>query len=152
MLALLKIIPMKDLVYGAAILALIIFIYSRGEQHYAAQDAKLTTAAKAEVLAAQTTAQTMETENAAKFDHSNDAPPVTNLGLHCVRLAPIGSEVPSSVPVEGASSGEQSSDGGAGRSFDPSGAALTRAREADAQITYLQGRVHELEQEMEHGP
>ena len=68
-------------------------------------------------------------------------PSVTVIGL-----------VPATAAGAATAASQPSANGGSGLTFDPSGALLTRAREADAQITYLQARIRELEAEMKGAP
>lgn len=159
MLALLKLIPLKDWVYGGIIAALLVGfgVYTHherviGETKEVAAVTKVADKAEAKVTAANVAAQTTETTNAKTYDQTVAAPPVLDLGVVCQRIHAGSDQVSQagSVPTSGV--GEQQADSTVGPSFDPSGAALTRGLDADAQITYLQGRVHELEKQMEDSP
>lgn len=103
------------------------------------------------VAAGTATAQATETQNALIFKQAVAIPPVGDLGIVCKR-APRGVPLPPAGAVPAPRAGEHPVDGGEGPAFDPSGALLTRAREADAEIAYLQGRIHELEKQMNDAP
>lgn len=152
MLAFLKLIPWKDVAYLAVILGLVGWLYHKGEAHVEAQDKKVAIAAQTQVNRVATAAQITESQSAIIYKQAVVIPAVGDIGDECVRKPPSGSVVPSARPVAGAAVGNTAADSGAGRSFDPSGALLTRARQADAQITYLQARIRELEAEMNGAP
>lgn len=159
MLALLKLIPFKDWVYGGLIAALLVGfgVYTHHERvigatKEAAAVTKIAVKAEAKVTAANVAAQTTETTNAKTYDQTVAAPPVLDLGVVCQRTYPGSNHLPQAVTVATSGIGEQSVEHPSGPAFDPSGAILERARQADAQVTYLQGRVHELEKQMADSP
>lgn len=149
-LTILKALPWKDIAYGIVIAGLIGFIYHKGEARIEAKDTKVAVAAEHKVTAVQTTALSTETQNVVIYKQAVAIPAVPDIGLVC--HAPARDPLPAPVAVAGTSAGEQPADSGDGPSFDPSGAAETRGALADAQITYLQNRVHELETEMNAAP
>lgn len=158
-MALLSLIPFKDWVYGAIIASLLVAfgVYTHhervlGEQKIVAIDAKAAAAAEAKVKAATDAAQLTEIHNAVVYKQIISSPLVADTGLVCKRAAAPGSTVPPAGSGSGAAAGSPVADSGSGSAFDPSGAILTRGRDADAQISYLQNRVKELEGQMEHGP
>lgn len=150
MLALLKLIPWKDVFYGAIIVGLVGFIFHKGEARIEAADAKLAAHAAQIDAAVLKTAQTQETQSAIIYKQAVSIPAVADLGLVCHKAS--GGEVPAANPITAAPAGAEPADSGVGPAYDPSGPLLTRAREADAQISYLQRRVHELEAEMNGAP
>lgn len=157
MIALLKLIPFKDWVYGGVIAALLIGfgVYTVHERHIGAENqavktAKVAERAEAQVQEVTVTAQKEELKNAKDFDQAVAAGSVPGVGIVCQRTG--RDQVPQAGSVAAPRAGEQSADGTEGRSYDPSGAVLIRTRDADAQIAYLQGRVHELEKQMEDSP
>lgn len=159
MIALLKLIPFKDWVYGGIIAALLVGfgVYTAHERHIGAENQAVKTARVAEKAEAQVqevtvTAQKEELKSAKDFDQAVAAGPVSGIGIVCQRTGARRDQVPQAGSVTASRAGEQSTDGTEGRSYDPSGAVLTRTRDADAQIAYLQGRVHELEKQMEDSP
>lgn len=154
--ALLAAIPLKDYVYGGIIAALLIAfgVYTHHERVVGANEALAPVAVlaqKAQVAVAVGTAVAADTEK----DNGNAykaavAAPRSDLGIVC-RNASRGA-VPQAAAGVAAAAGQPAADSGSGSAYDPSGAALQRAAEADAQIVYLQGRVHELEAQMEKSP
>jgi hypothetical protein len=154
-LALLKLLSPKEWLVVVAIIALGVggaWIYHDGEQHRAAQDAKLAAIDAKKVTAVETTAKDTESHNDTLYRQTVSAPAVASVGIKCVRNATSAVSLPAADTGTRAATGQSSSDSGSGPTYDPSGAALTRAREADAQIKYLQARVRELEFEMNGAP
>jgi len=149
-LALLKLIPIKDLIYGAVILGLVGWIFHKGELSIEHKDAKVAVSAEKQVAAGAVQAQTTETQNALIYEKAVAVPAIGDLGVVC--SAPRGSSLSAASPGQGASTGKPAADSNEGRTYDPSGPALTRAAEADAQIIYLQGRIRELEAQMNAAP
>jgi hypothetical protein len=150
--ALLALVPLKDWFYGAIIAALLAFgihYHSLEKQEHAAKVVAI--AAQAQVKAVDKTAETTETQSEDIYK-AVIIPAVGDVGVDCVRKHASSSPLPAASPVAGAPVGEQPADGTAGPSYDPSGAALTRAKAADAQIAYLQRRIHELETQMNNSP
>jgi hypothetical protein len=157
--ALLALVPVKDWIYGGIIAALLAgfgyyTIHERDVQKAKdfAAAARAVAAANKKVGADNAQAQTTETSNALIYKQAVAIPPVGDLGIMCQHT---GSSVSLSKAdgVAATAAGNQSADSGSGpASFDPSGAILTRARDADAQIAYLQSRVKELEQQMNSAP
>jgi len=149
--ALLSLIPLKDWIYGAIIIVLIAFgLHYRHLENEVKQTAALGHAAVIEVKKDTQVAQSTETTNAIIYKQAVAIPAVADLGVVCRRAG--GSQVPAASPVAAAPAGEATPDSGTGPTYDPTGPALTRARSADAQIVYLQGRIAELEAEMNHAP
>jgi hypothetical protein len=153
----LSFLSIKDGVYAAIILALLAAfgaytLHERrlGEQKIETADAKVAAAAEKQTQTAQTAAQTTETQSAQVYKQAVAIPALGDIGVVCRKTGSGQVPPPDSVATTG--SREQPAVGGDGPAFDPSGPLLTRAREADAQIDYLQRRVHELEAEMEASP
>lgn len=145
----------REILIGLALVILSIgglWLYRHGEQHIEAQDAKLAALDQKKVNAVEQTAQSTETQSAIIYKQAIAIPAVPDLGVECVRNAPRGGQLPAAVGVAAAGTGERSADRGTGLAFDPTGPALTRAAEANAQIAYLQRRIKELETEMNGAP
>lgn len=158
MLALLKLIPGKVYLYaGIAVAVLVWFnIHNANERKEGADNALAPVAvlaqkAQIQVAAADATAQTTETFDGKQYAEAISGPVPAPLGIVCHRYTG-SSDVPEAVGVVATRIGGPTVDSGSGLGYDPSGPALERAREADAEITYLQGRVHELEQQMVSAP
>jgi hypothetical protein len=159
MIALLGLISTKDWVYLGVILSLLVGAgaYTVHERHVG--EAKIVAADRRAALVAQAKDKAIEvaetnalTNAGAVYEKAVTIPPVGDLGLECVRnIAPSRGQV--SAPAGGAAPGAtQTVDGGSGSTFDPSGELLTRARQADAQITYLQSEIAALRKAMEDAP
>ena len=150
--ALLSLIPGRVWLYGALAAVLlglgIHYKHLENEVHNTAVVAK---AAIATVKKDDATAQSTEIQSALIFKQAVSIPAVGDIGVECVRHAG-GSALPAANAVTGTSTGKPASDRGAGPAYDPTGAALTRANAADAQIAYLQRRVKELETQMNNAP
>ena len=153
--AILSLIPPRDLFYGALI-ALIIGFFSWGvvhERHIGAAQVQAEVQHTADVARAKDLSIQAAEEKAAAasgviYEKAVAIPPVADLGVDCVRHNPVRRG-----PVPQAAGGitpgtAQGSDRGTGHAYDPSGAILTRARRADAQIKYLQQRLNTLEAAM----
>lgn len=126
---------------------------SIGESKIVRQDKKAATVAETKVVAGEAVAQTEETQNALIFEKAVVIPAVDDVGLLCrSSVASVSSNVPAAGAVATSGTGEHSADSGSGPTFDPSKPLLDRAAEADAEIAWLQGRVHELEKQMNDGP
>jgi hypothetical protein len=152
MLALLKLIPIKDYIYGAIIAALLVFIGICKHDHTVVKEVKqIGTAAQAVVKTDDATAEKTETQSALIYKQAVVIPAVGDVGIECVRDSSSGA-LPAPVAGTGAAASQPAADSGGGPQYDPSGAALTRARAADAQIAYLQRRVKELEAQMNAAP
>jgi hypothetical protein len=153
MLALLKLIPIKDYIYGAIIAALLVFIGICKHDHTVVKEVKqIGTAAQAVVKTDDATAEKTETQSALIYKQAIVIPAVGDVGIECVREHPGSSALPAPIAGTGAATNQPAADSGSGPQYDPSGAALTRARAADAQIAYLQRRVKELEAQMNAAP
>jgi hypothetical protein len=122
-----------------------------GKQEVLAPIAVLAQKAQIKVTTGAAVAQSTEVKNAQTYTAALAAPAVRDLGIVCHSDAGSG-EVPTTVAVTATRIGNNAVDGGTGPAFDPSGAILQRAHDADAQITYLQGRVQELEAQMNAAP
>ena len=119
----------KDAFYGVVIIALGAFLWHYHSLQKAVDVAKVAAAsAKQVVKVDQAEAKTTETQSAIIFKQAVSIPPVGDLGIVCQR--PSGSPVPAANPGTAAPAGERPSDSPVGPAFDPSGALLTRAREA----------------------
>jgi hypothetical protein len=155
MLAFLKLLNPKDWLIAAALIALTIggtWLYRHGEQRIEAQDAKLEAIDAKKVITVEAVAKTTEAQNANTFKDTVSAPPVANVGIRCVRESARAVSLPAPLAGAGAAASEPNPDDRVGPPYDPSGAALTRAHQADAQIRYLQARIRELEAEMNGAP
>jgi hypothetical protein len=159
MSALLAGIGLKDYVYAGLIAVLIagFGVYTYHERTIGADEALAPVAVlaqKAQVVVAVGTAVATLTEK----DNGNAykaavAAPVVPLaaGLVC-HSAAGSSDVPKAAAGGTAAAGQPAAVAGSAASFDPSGPALQLAHAADAQVTYLQARVRELEAQMESSP
>ena len=153
MLALLKLLNPKEWLVIAALLALLAgggWLYRHGEQHIEAQDAKLAALDQHKIATAEAAANTTESQNALIWKQAVSVPAVSDIGIVC--KSANSSVVSQAHKGTGTAAGDGSTDYGTGYWYDPSGAALTRAREADAQIMYLQKRIVELETLMKAAP
>jgi len=151
MLALLKLIPLKDYIYGAIIVTLLVLVGICKHDHAVVKEVKQVGNAAVKVVKADdVTAEKTETQSALIYKQIVRIPDVSDLGIVCSN--PGRSTLPAASTQPGAGAGEQPTDGGARPKYDPSGAALTRGAQADAQIAYLQRRVHELEAQMNAAP
>lgn len=155
--ALLAGIGVKDYVYGALIASLLagFGLYTWHERDVGKDEALapvevLAHKAELKVAVATAVAQSTEKDNAQAFNAAVAAPPPAALGIVCRDAS--SSDVPEAVGVVATRIGIPAVDGGSGPAFDPSGAILERARQVDAEVTYLQGRIHELETQMESAP
>jgi len=97
-------------------------------------------------------AATQESTNAIIYEKAVAVPAVGDIGIVCKRTAPRS--IPLSAPdsQQRADARDRAADSTVGPQYDPTGAALTRARLADDQIIYLQGRIAELEKQMNDAP
>ena len=153
MTAILSLISPKAVFYG--IIVSLLLAFGVHYKHLSEQvQAEKQAAAAAQVLVKKddAAAQSTETENAIIYKQAVAIPPVGDLGIECVRHPASGGALPTPDTKPGAAAREQPANSGAGPGYDPSGAALARAAAADAQIKYLQGRVHELETQMKNAP
>lgn len=151
MLAFLKLIPFRDYVYAVIIAALLVFVGICKHDHTVVKEVKqVGTAAEKVVKADDAVAEKSETQSALIYKQIVRIPDVPDIGIVCEHAG--SGSLPASDTVAGASAGERPADSGDGHPYDPSGAALTRAKAADAQIAYLQRRVKELEKQMNDAP
>lgn len=163
MFAFLKLIPVKDWLYVGAVVFLLTWggcelhrhdvkVAAKAQAVIIAADTRVADAATKQIAAGTATAQTTEIANAQKYN-GTATQPVSGVGIVCYHPgATAGRAVPKAGGVPAPGVGDGSPDGGVGPAYDPSGALLARARKADAQITYLQGRIHELETQMSNSP
>lgn len=156
-LAFLKLIPLKDwLKIGAVAAVLGWFTYFVvHERHVAVDEALapikvLAQKAQQQVAIGTAVAQTTEESNGKSYDAAVARPAQHPLGIVCVN--PSRSAVPQADGVLTPGIGELPADLSAGQQFDPSGPVLDNDAHAEAQIIYLQGRIHELETQMEASP
>jgi|HubBroStandDraft_1064217.scaffolds.fasta_scaffold179061_2 hypothetical protein len=159
MTALLALIPSRVYEYGAIILALSLAfggytLHERNLQHAKdiAAAAKVVTKDNAIVAADDSHAQTSETQSALIFKQVVSIPAVADIGVVCQRTAPGSVSLPKADAVATTAVGDNAPERGVGPTFDPTGALLTRAALADAEIGYLQRRVAELEKQMNDAP
>ena len=152
MLALLKLIPFKDYLWGALVVVLLaVGIHYRNLEHEVHETKAIGKAAVAQVKKDDAQAQTTETQNAIIYEKAVAIPAIGDIGISCVRNAG-SSAVPAPSTVEAPGAGVAAPDRTEGPPYDPSGAVLTRGADADAQIVYLQGRIKELEDQMNGAP
>ena len=150
---LLKLIPLKGWLYAAIALALLAF-----GLHYRSLERQLeaskVVAQQATVVVKKDEAQavTQEVQNANVYTQTVSVPAIPDIGIKCVRDTPSRSPLPPTHALTSTLPRVDAPVSGEGPHYDPSGAALTRARQADAQITYLQARIKELEDEMDNAP
>ena len=158
MTALLALIPSRVYEYGAIILVLSLAfggytLHERSVQHkkdVAAADAAVKKD-NAIVAADDSRAQATETQSAIIYKQVVSIPSVDDIGVVCQRAA-RSVPLPAPGPVATAAVGNDAPERGIGPTYDPTGAALTRGKEADAEIAYLQRRVAELEKQMNDAP
>jgi hypothetical protein len=150
-MALLSLIPGRFWLYGAIVAGLLGFAYHYKHLETEVHQTKaVAVAAQADVKKVDAVAQTTETQSAIIYKQAVLIPAVGDIGLVCKHTG--GSALPAPVAVAGTPAGNATPDSTVGPGFDPTGAALTRAKAADAQIAYLQRRVHELETQMNNSP
>lgn len=158
-LALFKLIPGKVYLYAGIVVAVLVWFHVHNvNERNAGADAALepvkVLAQKAQIQVATGTAvaQTTETDNGKAYLEAVASPPPAPLRIVCYNPRASSSELPEAVAVTATRLGGSTPNSGDGPGYDPSGAALERARKADAEIKYLQGRVHELETQMVNSP
>ena len=155
MAAILSLLGNKYVLIGLALAAFLglYTLHERNIQHAkdVAAAAKIVAKDNSIVVADTAAAQATETQNALIFKQAVAIPPVGDLGIVCKR-APRSVPLPPAGAVPAPRAGEHPLDSGEGPAFDPSGGVLTRAALADAEIAYLQARVHELEKQMNDAP
>jgi hypothetical protein len=158
MAALLALIPSRAYEYGAIIIVLSLAFggYTLHERHIqhdkdVAAAAALVKKDNAKVAEINSTAQTTEAQSALIYKQVVSVPAVADIGVVCQRAAGSVS-LPAADTIQTTGSGKAAVDRGIGPAFDPTGPALTRARDADAQIAYLQRRIAELEKQMNDSP
>lgn len=158
MLALLKLVPLKDWLYLSLIVALLggfasYTIHERhvGEAKIEAAEAKAVTKANDVVAKDDAAAATTESTDAIIYEKAVAVPALGDIGIVCKRASGSVS-LPAPDSQQRTDARDAAADSPVGPAYDPSGAALTRAAQADAQIVYLQGRVHELEAQMNGAP
>jgi hypothetical protein len=157
--ALLALIPGKDWLYAGIITALLAAfgwytVHERGVEHAKdmAAAAKVVAKDNAIVAADDSQAKSTETQSAIIYKQAVAVPAIADVGIVCERPAAGNVSLPAADGIAGAGPRDQSADSGSGSTFDPSGALLSRAERADAQIAYLQRRVAELEKQMNAAP
>lgn len=164
MIAFLKLIPIRDWAYAAVVAVLLavgcnalhrhdVKVATKAQTVIITADMRVADAAKTQVAAGTAAAATTETSNAKAYDAAVSGPVRPAPVILCYHPKPAaGSGLSQAGGVTTPGVGESGTDGGDGSAFDPSEPLLLRAAKADAQITYLQGRVHELETQMEKSP
>jgi hypothetical protein len=151
MAALLSLISPRVVFYGILASLLLAFgIHYRNIEHEVKQAKVAAAAATADVKRVDAAAQTTETQSALIYKEIVRIPDVPDIGIVCRNTRSGALPAPDSKP--GAAAGDKSADSAVGPGYDPSGAALARAKAADAQIAYLQRRVKELETQMNNSP
>lgn len=157
MLALLKLVPLRDWLYIGLITAILAAfgLYTVHERHIGRDEALAPVAvlaqkAKLQIAVGSATATALETAHGKTYDAAHSQPAVANSGIVCRNAS--GSAVPEAKPGSSPGADRQAPDSANRPTYDPSGAVDTRGRDADAQIIYLQGRVHELEDQMNASP
>ena len=104
--------------------------------------------AKQEVIEQKATATAAASEVTAStiYDETNRSPPPAALPIECVRHDTSRVQVQHPSAASGTAAVDQpATDSAVGPEYNPSGPALERGKEADAQIAYLQARVKTLE-------
>lgn len=156
--ALLASIGIKDYVYGALIVAIIaaFAFYTHHEREIGIDEALapvsvLANKAATTVAVGTAVAKITEKDNAHAYTAATAAPAPASLGIVCHSAARSG-DVPQAVAVAAPGAGNGAVDGGSSAAYDPSGAALKLGADTDAQVTYLQARVKELEDQMTASP
>lgn len=158
-LALFKLIPGKVYLYAGIVVAVLVWfhVHNVNERTAGAAEAMapvqvLAQKAQVQVAAGTAVAQSTETTNGQDYLKAIAAPAPAALRIVCYHPSGSSGELPEAVAVTATRIGGSAPDSGSGPGYDPSGAALKRAHDADAEIKYLQGRVHELEQQMVNSP
>lgn len=148
MLALLKLIPLKDFGYLAILLAVLgafAWTYHKGELRIEAKDTALRAAAVALNKAAENLSDIKEIQIERTYTHIVTAPPIVSTGsLVCHTTAPVQPSPAAGGPVAPAASGTVPAG-----SFDPTGPILTLLRDSDAQVNALIDTVLNLQAELE---
>ena len=151
MAALLSLLSPRVVFYGILASLLLAFgIHYRNLETHAQKAKVVAVAAQADVKKVDAAAETTETQSALIYKEIVRIPDVPDIGIVCRNTRSSALPAPDTKP--GTPVGEQPADASVGPSYDPSGAALARAKAADAQIAYLQRRVHELETQMNNSP
>src|SRR5277367_3157647 len=118
MLALLKLIPLKDILWALALGAAVFFVYHKGELRIEQKDAALRAAAIALNKASENLADIKEIQIERTYTHIVSAPAIANTGLVCHAAAPVQPN-----PAGGSGQSNPSApDVLPAGSFDPSGA------------------------------
>ena len=159
MTALLALIPSRLYEYaGVALLCSLLFggytLHERNLQHAKdiAAAGKVVKKDNAIVAADDSHALTTETQSALIFKQVVSIPAVADIGVVCQRTASGSVSLPKADAVATTAVGNDAPERGVGPTYDPTGALLTRAKLADAEIAYLQRRVAELEKQMNDAP
>ena len=153
MTALLSLLSPRVIFYGILASLLLAFgIHYRNLEHEVKQAKVVAAAATADVKKVDAAAQTTETQSVLIYKQAVQIPAVGDIGVECVRKQPSSGALPAANAQSGTPVGEPTTNSGVGPEYDPSGAALTRAAKANAQIAYLQRRVKELETQMNNSP
>lgn len=154
MLAFLKFLSPKEWLIVACLIALAVggaWLYRHGELRIEAQDKKLEAKQDKQVAAVTATAKDTESHDAIIYEKAVVIPPVGDIGVECVRKPTSAVSLPKAGAGQGATT-DGAADSREGPTYDPSGPALTRGRNADAQIVKLQARIRELETQMNGAP
>jgi hypothetical protein len=152
-MSMLSLIPFCDWCWAILAALLLAFgIHYRNLERDIHQVKQVAVAAQTQVKAVDKAAETTETQSAIIYKQAVIIPVVGDIGVECVRKQPRSSPLPAPDTKPGTSAGVPTPDSSVGPGYDPSGAALARAKAADAQIAYLQRRVKELETQMNNSP
>ena len=154
MIAFLKLIPTKDILYGALIVAILFGFgwYTHkerlvGEQQVMARDAKLAAIQAEKDRIQEAAAQAASNNIGVTYEKAVAIPPVADLGIECVRHTPGSGQLPKT-PEGGSGAAGTAPVVGGGPAFDPSGPALTIGRNDDALILALQNQLRAVLAEM----
>jgi len=152
MTALLSLISPRVVFYGILASLLLAFgIHYKHLENEVQRTAVVAKAAQDDVKKVDATAQSTETQSVLLYK-AVLIPAVGDIGISCVRHTTGGSPLPATNTIAGTPVGSTTPNSAVGPEYDPTGAALTRAKAADAQIAYLQRRVKELETQMNGAP
>lgn len=147
MLALLKLIPLRDWCYLAILLAVLAafgWTYHKGEETIKAKDALLNQAAVALNLSVEHAAEINEIPIGRTYEKIITSAPVPNTGLVCHATAPVKPQTADyrpEAPYKAAAL--------PGGGFDPSGPILTLLRDSDAQVDGLIDTIQVLKDELQ---
>lgn len=150
-------IGVRDYIYAGLIAALIggFAYYTHHERVIGADEALAPVAvlahkAEVQVAVAAAVATITEKDNAQAYTAAVSRPAPAALGIVCSN--PGRSPVSEADTIVAPGVGDLTADVPSSADYDPSGATLKLGATVDAQVTYLQGRIRELESQMESAP